>query len=202
MLEWSIAPFLQAEWVDGVLLLLPRNDADFARLPIARHPKVRVQVGGSSRLLSVLRGLSTLSSLTVGVNAPIHVLVHDVSRPCIRIEEIERLCDEADDVHGGLLGLPVSDVLKREVRGRATASIDSCDLWVSQSPQVFQLDRLREALGKCLSGEDQPVDEAAAMQAAGYQPRLVKGRHSNVKVTFPEDLPVAEFWLSKANYLR
>lgn len=202
MLEWSIAPFLQAEWVDGVLLLLPRNDPDFSRLPIARHPKVIVQPGGSSRLLSVLGGLSTLSSITAGIDAPVHVLVHDVSRPCIRIEEIERLCDEADDIHGGLLALPVSDVLKREVRGRAAAGVDSRDLWLAQSPQVFQLERLREALGKYLSAEDQPVDEAAAMQAAGYQPRLVKGRHSNVKVTFPEDLPVAEFWLSKANYLR
>lgn len=202
MLEWSVAPFLQAEWIDGVVLVLPRGDTEFARLPIARHPKIVPLAGGIARTDSVLIGLTAVAELSAGLGAPVQVLVHDAARPCVTVEDIERLCDQADDEHGGLLAMPLNETLMRENRERATATLDSTALWRAQSPQVFRLDLLRAALESCSSRGDKPVDEASVMEAAGYRPRLIKGRESNVKITYPEDVPLAEFWLSRAAYLR
>lgn len=202
MLEWSVTPFLQAEWIDGVVLVLPRGDTEFARLPIARHPKIVPLTGGTARMDSVLIGLTAVAELSAGLGAPVQVLIHDAARPCVTVDDIERLCDEADDEHGGLLAMPLNEILKRENRERATATLDSTALWRAQSPQIFRLDLLRAALQKCNGRGDKFVDEAAVMEAAGYRPRLIKGRESNVKVTYPEDVPLAEFWLSRAAYLR
>ena len=101
-----------------------------------------------------------------------------------------------------LLALPVVDSLKREVCERAVATIERAELWRGQTPQLFRLDLLRNALE--LSRERRPPhdDEAAAMEAAGYKPMLLRGRESNLKVVYPEDLPLAEFWLSRQEYAR
>lgn len=202
MLEWSVAPFLEAGWIDGVVLLLPRSDSEFSKLAIARHPKIVSLAGGASRADSVLLGLAAVSEFCAGLDVPVHVLVHDAARPCVTVDDIERLCDQADDEHGGLLAVPLTETLKRENRERATATLDNTALWRAQSPQLFRLDLLRAALERCGTNGDKPVDEASAMEAAGYRPRLVKGRESNIKVIYPEDVPVAEFWLSRADYLR
>lgn len=202
MIERSVAPFLEAGWIDGVVLVLPRGDSEFQRLPIARHPRIIALSGGPARADSVMIGLAAVAELTTGVDAPVQVLVHDAARPCVTVDDIERLCDQADDEHGGLLAMPLTETLKRENRERATATLDGTALWRAQSPQLFRLDHLSAALQRCIDSGDTPVDEASAMEAAGYRPRLVKGRESNVKVTYPEDVPLAEFWLSRAAYLR
>ncbi|MDE2148879.1 MAG: 2-C-methyl-D-erythritol 4-phosphate cytidylyltransferase [Gammaproteobacteria bacterium] len=202
LVEWSLAPFLRADWVDGVVVVLARGDSEFARLPIARHPKILITVGGAARLDSVLAGLTAVAEPASVTEAPVYVLVHDAARPCVTVDDIERLCREASDEHGGLLALPLTEAVKREVRERAEATLNSGALWRAQSPQLFRLDLLHKALEAARTGGATGVDEAAAMEAAGMRPRLVRGRESNLKVTYPEDVPLAEFWLSRAAYLR
>lgn len=202
LLEWSLAPFLDASWIDGVVLVLAKSDAEFAKLPIAGHPKIITVVGGAARADSVLAGLRAVSSASVGLDGPIYALVHDAARPCLTVDDIETLRDEASDDNGGLLAVPVTDVLKREARERSTATIDRSELWRAQTPQLFRLDLLRAALESSAPKGRAIGDEAAAMEAAGYKPLLVRGRESNLKVTYPEDLPLAEFWLSRQEYAR
>ncbi|HEU0197800.1 MAG TPA: 2-C-methyl-D-erythritol 4-phosphate cytidylyltransferase [Nevskiaceae bacterium] len=202
LLEWSMAPFLDAEWIDGVALALPEGDTEFARLPIAHHPKIVVVTGGTSRAESVLAGLAAVERACAGLHVPVYALVHDAARPCVTVEDIERLCDEADDDQGGLLAVPLTETLKRERRTRALATLDESDLWRAQSPQLFRLDRLRAAVEACLRDGVHPADEAEAMERAGYHPRLVRGRESNIKLTYTEDVPLVEFWLSRAAWLR
>lgn len=202
LLEWSLAPFLDASWIDGVVLVLAKSDSEFAKLPIARHPKILTVVGGAARADSVLAGLRAVGSASAGLEGPIYVLVHDAARPCLTVGDIETLRDEASDDNGGLLAVPVTDVLKRETRERSTATIDRSVLWRAQTPQLFRLDLLRAALEANAAKALASGDEAAAMEAAGYKPLLVRGRESNLKVTYPEDLPLAEFWLSRQDYAR
>lgn len=202
LLEWSLAPFLDASWIDGVVLVLAKSDSEFAKLPIARHPKILTVVGGAARADSVLAGLRAVGSASAGLEGPIYVLVHDAARPCLTVGDIETLRDEASDDNGGLLAVPVTDVLKRETRERSTATIDRSELWRAQTPQLFRLDLLRVALEANASKAHASGDEAASMEAAGYKPLLVRGRESNLKVTYPEDLPLAEFWLSRQDYAR
>lgn len=196
LLEWSLAPFLQADWIDGVVLVLARNDQEYARLPIARHPKVIVTTGGAARAESVGAGLAAVAERSRAFRE-VFVLVHDAARPCLEPADIERLCEEADDEHGGILALPVTDTLKRGKQNRIAETVDRASYWRAQTPQLFRLDLLRRALAECAERGLEVTDEASAMECAGYRPRLVRGRESNIKVTYPEDLRLAEFWLAQ-----
>jgi 2-C-methyl-D-erythritol 4-phosphate cytidylyltransferase len=150
--------------------------------------------GGAARADSVLAGLKTVTERTQGFKE-VHVLVHDAARPCLDVSSIELLVDEADDKHGGLLALPCTDTIKRGKQSKVVETVDRAFYWRAQTPQLFRLDLLTQALDECRSRDIAVTDEASAMESAGFHPRLVRGRESNIKVTFPEDLALAEFWL-------
>lgn len=197
LIEWSLAPFLQAEWIDGIVVVLPRSDNEFAQLPIARHPRIVTTTGGAARAESVLAGLGAVAERTAPFRE-VYVLVHDAARPCVQAGDIDRLCEEADDEHGGILALPVTDTLKRaNKQSRIAETVDRALYWRAQTPQMFRLQALRQALQDCAERGLDVTDEAGAMECAGYKPRLVRGRESNIKVTYPEDLLLAEFWLQQ-----
>ena len=202
LLEWSLAPFLDAGWIDGVVLALPKGDTDYAKLPIARHPKIVTVTGGATRADSVLAGLQAVTERSLMLDAPVYALVHDAARPCLTVDDVETLRDEASDEQGGLLAVPVTDVLKQEEKECSVRTVDHGALWRAQTPQLFRLDLLRSALEQAIAKGKPLGDEAAAMELAGYKPMLVRGRESNLKVTYPEDLPLAEFWLSRQEYAR
>ncbi len=202
LLEWSVAPFLDTGWIDGVVLVLPKGDTDFAKLALAGHPKIGTVTGGATRAESVLAGLQAVSERSRGLTGPLFVLIHDAARPCLTVEDIETLRDEASDEHGGLLAVPVTDTLKVESRERADSTLEQANVWRAQTPQLFRLDLLKAALQNGSHAGAGHADEASAMERAGHRPLLVRGRESNLKVTYPEDLPLAEFWLSRREYLR
>jgi 2-C-methyl-D-erythritol 4-phosphate cytidylyltransferase len=195
VIEHSVAPLMESPWIDGVVVVLPPTDDEFGRLGIAKHWKVQTASGGATRTESVLAGLRRVAELAKAANP--FVLVHDAARPCLMRAELDRLRDEASSDHGGLLAVPIADTVKRAEGTHAAATINRRELWRAQTPQMFRLDLLQQALQDCLAKGVDVTDEAAAMEAAGYRPKLVAGRESNVKVTFPDDLAVAEFWLAR-----
>lgn len=196
LIEWSLLALLDCGWVDGVVVVLAKSDQEFATLPIAGHPKLVMTTGGAARADSVLAGLRAVAARSTAF-ADVHVLVHDAARPCLEVSSIEQLLDEADDKHGGLLALPCTDTLKRGKQNKVVETVDRAFYWRAQTPQMFRLDLLTQALEECRARDVAVTDEASAMERAGFHPRLVRGRESNIKVTFPEDLPLAEFWLSQ-----
>jgi 2-C-methyl-D-erythritol 4-phosphate cytidylyltransferase len=196
LLEWSIAPFLDTDWIDGLVLVLAKSDMEFSRLPLARHPKIVTTVGGAARAESVLSGLEIVAERTRGFSE-VYTLVHDAARPCLVWSDLENLRDEASDEQGGLLALPATDTLKKSKQGQVASTVDRAFIWRAQTPQLFRVDLLMGALKECAERGLGVTDEASAMERAGYNPRLVRGRESNIKVTYPEDLPLAEFWLAR-----
>jgi 2-C-methyl-D-erythritol 4-phosphate cytidylyltransferase len=108
------------------------------------------------------------------------------------------LVELTDDPVGGLLAVPVRDTLKQaDASGRVATTVDRSRLWHALTPQMFRLEPLRDALRDALARGLPVTDEAAAMEAAGFAPRLVEGRADNVKITRPEDLALAEFYLTR-----
>ena len=149
--------------------------------------KLRVAyVGGSTRADSVRSGLDAASDEALEDD---WVLVHDAARPCLSLSALQRLMRElVGDPVGGILALPVADTLKRaDVEGRILATESREHLWQAQTPQMFRFGLLRKALAQA-SGL---TDEAGAVEAMGYRPRLIPGESTNFKVTFPADLIVA-----------
>jgi 2-C-methyl-D-erythritol 4-phosphate cytidylyltransferase len=136
----------------------------------------------------VAQGLAELSR--AGAQRDDWVLVHDAARCLVRPEWIDALIDACDnDPVGGLLALPLADTLKDEHDGRVAATLDRTGKWQAQTPQMFRLGLLREALKRAGPGV---TDEASAVEAMGLAPKLVRGALENFKLTYPADFDLAE----------
>jgi 2-C-methyl-D-erythritol 4-phosphate cytidylyltransferase len=153
--------------------------------------------GGETRRDSVYNGLVAAMA---EVQADDWVLVHDAARPCLPAADLERLIHECrHDQIGGILALPVAETVKRAGKDEAGAqrvagTEDRAQLWLAQTPQMFRAALLAEALGKA---KGIVTDEAAAIEQMGLQPRLVLGSRENLKVTYLEDLAIAEAILAR-----
>jgi 2-C-methyl-D-erythritol 4-phosphate cytidylyltransferase len=148
--------------------------------------------GGATRAESVMHGLDRMRA---EVQADDWVLVHDAARPCLTDELIDRLIAElAQGEAGGLLAIPVADTLKRNDGERRVLRTEPREqLWQAQTPQMFRFAPLLDALRA--ADPDRTTDEASAMEQLGHRPRLVMGSAANIKVTYPEDLALAELIL-------
>lgn len=195
VLEHSLTALLSHSSICGAVVCLAADDRYWATLSFPSDKPIATVVGGTERCHSVLNGLEHLS---LHAGPADWVLVHDAARPCLQASDLQRLIDEAsDDVVGGLLAVPVRDTLKRSNRdGRAAATVDRAGLWQAQTPQMFRLHALRGALQESLRAGVEVTDEASAMERLGHLPRLVEGHVGNIKITHPDDIPLAEFWLS------
>lgn len=181
----------------GVVVAISAGDEWWPGVVAQRmdDPPLLVVTGGAERGHSVLNGLDALWERA---HPEDWVLVHDAARPCLRVDDLERLLTElSGDPVGGLLAVPVRDTLKQaDDRGRVATTVDRSRFWHALTPQIFRLGLLRDALREALARGLMVTDEAAAMEAAGFAPRLVEGRADNLKITRPEDLALAEFYLT------
>jgi 2-C-methyl-D-erythritol 4-phosphate cytidylyltransferase len=148
--------------------------------------------GGESRRDSVYNGLVATHD---EVNADDWVLVHDAARPCLPRGDLEKLIAEVEpDAVGGILALPVAETVKRASGDRIETTEDRSALWLAQTPQMFRAGLLLQALQRAA----RPVtDEASAVEQIGLKPKLVPGSRENLKVTWPEDLAIAESILKR-----
>jgi 2-C-methyl-D-erythritol 4-phosphate cytidylyltransferase/2-C-methyl-D-erythritol 2,4-cyclodiphosphate synthase len=174
----------------AVMVVLAPDDAVFeTEVPdFAGDRAWVVRAGGATRAATVANGLAALHER--GAADGDWVLVHDAARALIRPQWIERLIDACIvDAVGGLLALPVADTLKSEVDGRASTTVDRSGKWAAQTPQMFRLGTLRDALAQA---GDTVTDDASAIEATGARPKLVMGDAANIKITWPEDFARAQ----------
>lgn len=193
MLYHAVKRLCDAAAIARVFLVLATDDQRFAAWDWAEfQDKLRALFcGGATRAESVRNGLMAASE----IGPDDWVLVHDAARPCLSEEALARLIREvANDRWGGLLAAPVADTLKRADRnGRVEETVARERLWQAQTPQMFRRGALLEALGR--SGGAGATDEASAMEALGFAPKLVESDLANLKVTYPQDFQLAELIL-------
>lgn len=146
--------------------------------------------GGETRADTVLNGL-----LASEVEPDDWMLVHDAARPCLAHAHLLKLIDELkDDAVGGILAVPVADTLKRSDAAQRISKTENREqLWQAQTPQMFRAGLLAQGLQQCKS----VTDEASAIEALGLSPKLVAGDTTNFKVTYPQDLLMAELLLKE-----
>jgi 2-C-methyl-D-erythritol 4-phosphate cytidylyltransferase len=120
--------------------------------------------------------------------------VHDAARCLVTPAQINALIDACSgDAVGGLLAHKLADTLKTEADGRVASTLDRSDKWLAQTPQMFRIGALINALQQA---GDRVTDESSAMELMGLKPLLVPGSAQNFKVTYPEDFALAEAVLS------
>jgi 2-C-methyl-D-erythritol 4-phosphate cytidylyltransferase len=191
LLSWTLAALLAESRIDAIVVALARGDTRWKDLPEFADPRVRRCTGGTRREHSVACGLDALENDARDTD---WVLVHDAARPCLRRHDLDLLIGTLDaDAVGGLLAVPVSDTLKRaDGERRVCATVARDGLWRALTPQMFRHGLLRRALRLCVERDRPVTDEASAIESLGLQPRLVRGRADNIKVTNPEDAALAE----------
>ncbi|WP_036772939.1 2-C-methyl-D-erythritol 4-phosphate cytidylyltransferase [Polaromonas glacialis] len=186
MVLHTLAAFLEIERLARTLVVVAPGDGFFDSIP--KRPFDVVACGGESRADSVRQGLGAL--LQAGAEIGDWVLVHDAARCLVTPGQINQLIDACQhDAVGGLLAHKLPDTLKCELNGRVAATLDRSDKWLAQTPQMFRLGMLRQALA--LAGAA-VTDESSAIEMLGLAPRLVAGSAQNFKVTYPEDFALAE----------
>lgn len=174
--------------IAGMQLVVAPGDAVLATAVLPPGCVLQPE-GGATRADTVQAGLRALAAR--GAAPQDWVLVHDAARCLVTPAQVDALIDAclADPV-GGLLALPLADTLKTaSADGRVAATVDRAGKWLAQTPQMFRLGLLTEALG---AAGRAVTDEASAVEALGLQPRLVVGSAQNFKVTWPEDFALAE----------
>jgi len=189
MLYHSVNALLADARIDTVFVVLAPADEEFKRHAWDEFGErvAPLYCGGATRHDSVLNGLVAASST---VEPDDWMLVHDAARPCLAPRELGRLLNTlaADEV-GGILAVPVADTLKRaDFAARIEATEPREHLWQAQTPQMFRHGLLLEALGRSAKLSD----EAGAVEALGLKPKLVQGSAANLKVTYAEDLQLAQ----------
>ncbi|WP_265673633.1 2-C-methyl-D-erythritol 4-phosphate cytidylyltransferase [Vibrio qingdaonensis] len=193
ILEHTVTKLLAHPQVSKVIVAISEKDPYYPELAIASHPQVQRVSGGKERADSVLSAVNWVQS----TEPEAWCLVHDAARPCVSLDDITKLIQQVvPNTVGGILATPVKDTMKR---ANAESTIDHTEdrngLWHALTPQLFSVKVLHSALSDALQNGATITDEASAIERLGQHPKLVEGRSDNLKVTRPEDLALAEFYL-------
>jgi 2-C-methyl-D-erythritol 4-phosphate cytidylyltransferase len=178
--------------ITTVFVVLAPDDTQFHTYDWSRFgDKLQpLYCGGEMRSDTVLNGL-----IASELEPDDWVLVHDAARPCLTQAHLSKLIAELrDDPVGGILAVPVADTLKRaDDNGLIARTEERAGLWQAQTPQMFRAGLLAQALQQCKN----VTDEASAVEALGLKPKLVLSESTNFKVTYPQDLLLAELLLKE-----
>ncbi|ANS86522.1 2-C-methyl-D-erythritol 4-phosphate cytidylyltransferase [Vibrio scophthalmi] len=195
VLEHTVEKLLAHPAVGIVVVAITDGDPYFPELSIATHPRVMRVSGGKERADSVLSALQYVQAHQLGEWA----MVHDAARPCVRVEDLNTLISVSQSHNvGAILASPVRDTMKRSNQnGDIDHTVDREALWHALTPQMFKTEPLTRILSDALAAGAMITDEASAFEWAGLQPALVQGYADNIKITQPEDLALAEFYLER-----
>lgn len=210
VIEHTLERFINLPQINNIVIAVSPLDQTIHNLKITSLPKVTLVKGGNERVDSVRNALQSLAKSNAHNE---FVLVHDAARPCLRIQDLEKLTAVCEDnyskgISGGILAIPVADTIKQNlldsnnVNLKASnlsliqATIDRSSLWQAQTPQMFKHLDLLAAIEQSLNKGYQITDEASAMEHMGHKVALIEGDISNIKITRPNDLKLASFYLS------
>jgi 2-C-methyl-D-erythritol 4-phosphate cytidylyltransferase len=186
----AIEAIAAAAEIERVVPVIPPGEAGrFAPLLAALGPSAKLAPpveGGAERQDSVRAGLAAL-----GADCRF-VAVHDAARALVRSDDVSRVVAAARRHGAALLAVPVRDTIKRVRDARVIDTPPRAECWAAQTPQVFRLELLREALAKADAEGFVATDDAQLVERLGVDVRVVEGDPGNLKITGPDDLAAAE----------
>lgn len=197
VLAHAVARLARHPDLAAIVVAIAADDPYWPGLDLECPVPVETATGGAERVHSVVNALHHLEGRA---DPDDWVLVHDAARPCLPAADLQRLVAAVvGHPAGGLLAQRMSDTVKRAApgSGEVAETVARDDLWRAQTPQMFRLGPLRRALEAALAAGAVVTDESAAMEAAGFRPLLVEGSPENIKITRPEDLALAAFYLGR-----
>ncbi|WGE53461.1 2-C-methyl-D-erythritol 4-phosphate cytidylyltransferase [Actinobacillus equuli] len=188
ILEHTLNIFLEYPNIQKIIVAVSETDQYYSELSVLSSPKIQIVFGGETRADSVFNALKV-------IDEDAWVLVHDAARPCLKRSDLDKLL-QVQEPNGAILATPAIDTMKRASGNKIVATEDRSTLWHALTPQFFPVNTLKQAIENALTRGYTITDEASAMEMSGYTPLLIAGRSDNLKITRPEDLALAEFYLT------
>lgn len=189
VLEHTVSLFIDHPQIHKVIVAVAKDDPFYSNIALLKSDKIQIVFGGETRANSVFNALCQIENKTAWA------LVHDAARPCLKRSDLDKIL-QIEDQQGGILATPAVDTIKRAHGTQILHTEDRTTLWQALTPQFFPAVRLKKALQSAFEKGQNVTDEASAMELSGYSPQLVSGRSDNLKITRPEDLALAEFYLT------
>lgn len=192
VLERTVRTISASSLVTEIIVLIREEDIPKVQLLLREYPKVLAIAGGATRQESVRMGLGFLKHRSSG--SPDIVLVHDAARCLVSSVLIERCIAEGKRTGAVTAGVPMVDSVKQVgTEGQVVRTLDRSTLWAVQTPQVFSFSLLLKAHELSAPGA---TDDASLVEPF-HVVTVIPGERSNLKITTPDDLVVAEALLSK-----
>lgn len=189
LLDWTLNTFLSTDLFSSIVVCLPNNELEDLSGQPERDSRVVFISGGTSRSESVKKGFEFLD-----LNEEDIILVHDAVRPLVSVDLIRRLVEEAKKFNAVVPVLPITETVKKVEHGFVTATLDRSQLYTAQTPQAFKASILKQVYTQDASVSDRNTDEAMIVESFGYDVHILSGEKTNIKVTTPEDLELAEYY--------
>jgi 2-C-methyl-D-erythritol 4-phosphate cytidylyltransferase len=196
ILEHSVHSLLQTNLIHKVYIAIASDDKTAAQLPSLTDKRIEFLIGGKSRAHSVLNALIHLQRFC---SPDDWVIIHDAARPCLTLFDLDRLLQALVDTESAvILATPATDTLKHVSNNRVETTVDRRLIWQALTPQAFRISLISSALQSALQQGLNITDESSAIEISGQKPLILNGLRSNIKVTYREDLELAEFYLLQA----
>lgn len=198
VIEHTISAFDSNPNISEIIVAVSPEDEYWPKIKIKSEKPLHQIHGGRERCFSVLNALKFLKDKAAPAD---WILVHDAARPCLSDDDLNLLLNELkNDEVGGILAIPVRDTMKSSVASDneqflINQTLNRDELWHALTPQMFRYQILYDAIESALNKNELVTDESSALELAGYQPRLIEGHADNIKITRPEDLALAAFFL-------
>ena len=189
IIEFSLELLAKVDQCQAVCIPVSKNDVYHKE--IADHPKFHFIEGGASRAESVKKGVDFLDSENLTFN---NILIHDPVRPCLTKAELKRMLREFCDseFQALILAVPVSDTLKLSENNYIQSTISRENVWRALTPQLFTKEALKNAYNLNLKDLSNLTDEASLFDNLEEEVMIMQGSSENIKITFQEDLKLAE----------
>jgi len=189
IIEFSLELLAKVDECQAVCIPVSKNDVYHKE--IRDHPKFHFIEGGASRAESVKKGVDFLDSESFPYN---NILIHDPVRPCLTKAELKRMLGEFYDgeFQALILAVPVSDTLKLSEHNYIQSTISRENVWRALTPQLFTKEALKNAYNLNLKDLSNLTDEASLFDNLEDEVMIMQGSSENIKITFQEDLKLAE----------
>ena len=194
LLLWALEAVHALPEVVEIIPVLKDSDMEYAvdLLDEYSFPKVKkIAPGGQERQDSVFHGLNLVEEKESVI------LVHDGARPLVESTVISAAISQLTDCDGVVLGIPLKDTVKEVEEGIASKTLTRGTLWSIQTPQIFPYEKIYAAYEKAMSESFYSTDDSALVEKYGGRIKVVMGSYTNIKITTPEDLEIAELFLER-----
>jgi len=191
LLVHTVRALAAASLVDRIVVVVRPDDVSRARAHLAESGSAKIDgivPGGEDRQASVFSGLAAVGDASI-------VAVHDGARPLVDPTLVDAVIRAAADSGAASAGMPMRQTVKLVERDQAIDTLDRGRLWVAHTPQAFRTELLRQAHLRAMEEGRRASDDAALVEQTGHPVRMVEDSPSNLKITVPEDLELAEAYL-------